>query len=126
MDTSVAIANTNTKTVEFYETLISPSEDYLPAYLAFHIDKNNIFDELNEGNNILIQQTFLYPTNMMIAGKTAGTENVQVFSEKGILLKKYLIKSNEKVEKKIFEDFGTGNYIIKSENQTARKTTILK
>lgn len=125
-DTSVAIANTNIKTVEFYETLISPSGDYLPAYLAFHIDKNNVFDEINEGNNILIQQTFLYPANMMIAGKITGVENIQVFNEKGIFLKKYSIKNNEKVEKKIVEDYGTGNYIIKSENQAARNTSILK
>lgn len=125
-DASVPIANTNIKTVEFYETLISPSQDYLPAYLAFHIDRNNTFDELNEGNNILIQQTFLYPTNIMIAGKIAPTENIKVFDEKGKLLKEYSIKNNENVEKKIVEDFGTGNYFIQSANNINRRVKISK
>lgn len=125
-DAAVSIANTNIKTVEFYETLISPSQDYVPAYLAFHIDKNNTADELNENNNIKIQQASLYPTSITIPGKSANLTSIKVFNEKGNLLKEYSVKKDEKIENKIVEDFGAGNYFIKSENNITRRLKISK
>lgn len=106
--------------------MISPSQDYVPAYLAFHIDKNNTADELNENNNIKIQQAFLYPTSITIPGKFANLTSIKVFNEKGNLLKEYSVKKDEKIENKIVEDFGAGNYFIKSENNITRRLKISK
>lgn len=125
-DTPVAMTNTSLKTIEFYETIITP-QDYAIGYLAFHMNKTNTIAESNENNNYKVLQTSFYPASFIIAGRNNNNnENIKIFNAKGQYLKKYLIKKDEKVEQKISEEFGIGDYFIQSENRSGRRIRITK